>query len=619
MDSQHPDRTLKDRGRRTFLKAVTLGVPTLTLALNGAAPSVTSSGASTKSFSGKFTPVDLAPYFNASPINFGPRGRAKELGGDSAQDGLIRTPAGVQNLQGIPFLLGAEGVEEKCWVVLSMRSSSWTTCSIEVPLQRRARYICLASFCDWDENEVLPAVGDEMEKVGQRLADAILVCEDGSEYTIPIRRRFEVNSPSYFWGHFSFASLPHRQNTPSKLTDSLGDGTGWGQLQTTVWDNGYTRGPLATLWVCALANPDPGRALKSLRLQAASEDPLVVSGLTLFHGSANPLRYERLDLYRLTLPEASAEDANRWKLEVDLGVIARTYVLSEFEPEAWLSSPRAGVGEPAKPVQGALHLYAEVTASSGATLTVRDSKTGKQHEFDLERVVQGQELEGRPGGARVEVIERERVWIRGQVVDPATRRPTPVRLAFRSKDGRYIPPYGHRTEINEAWFQDYGADIKRMDASFAYVDGTFQVELPVGEVYLEMTKGFEYEAVRRKLRIEPEQRELMLEMPRFVDLRSQGWVTADTHVHFLSPSTAILEGQAEGLNLINLLAAQWGDLFTNVGDLSHGPLTSRDGEMVVRVGTENRQHILGHLGLLGGHGEPVYPLSASGPSESQEA
>ena len=77
-----------------------------------------------------------------------------------------------------------------------------------------------------------------------------------------------------------------------------------------------------------------------------------------------------------------------------------------------------------------------------------------------------------------------------------------MRLAFRSKEGRYIPPYGHRTEINDGWFQDYGADVKLMDTSFAYVDGTFQVELPPGEVYLEMTKGFEHQAVRRKIEIQ---------------------------------------------------------------------------------------------------------------------
>jgi len=53
-----------------------------------------------------------------------------------------------------------------------------------------------------------------------------------------------------------------------------------------------------------------------------------------------------------------------------------------------------------------------------------------------------------------------------------------------------------------------------------------------------------------------------------------------------------------------------------VGDISHGPLTSKDGETIVWVGTENRQHILGHIGLLGVHGNPVYPMSASGPEES---
>ena len=184
---------------------------------------------------------------------------------------------------------------------------------------------------------------------------------------------------------------------------------------------------------------------------------------------------------------------------------------------------------------------------------------------------------------------------------------------------RRIPPYGHRTEINNGWFQDYGADLKVRDSSFAYVDGAFQVELPVGEVYVEIMKGFEYEAVRRRITIEPGQRELDLEIPRFIDLRSQGWVTADTHVHFISPSTAMLEAQAEGLNLIHLLAAQWGDLYTNIGDLAHGPLISRDGETVVWPGTENRSHLLGHVGLLGGRGEPVFPLSGSFPSSLDEA
>ena len=278
-----------------------------------------------------------------------------------------------------------------------------------------------------------------------------------------------------------------------------------------------------------------------------------------------------------------------------------------------MASPTAGLGEYPSPLRAG-YLYAEVSATPDATLTLRNSKTGRRFEFNLADVVPGRELEARPTGARIEVLEKEKVWLRAKVIDTATRKPTPVRLAFRSKDGRYIPPYGHRTEINTAPWQGCGGDLIQGASSFSYVDGVFQVELPVGEGYLEMTKGFEYKPVRQKLAIQRDQSELNLEISPFVDLRSKNWVTADTHVHVLSPSTAVLEGQAEGVNLINLLAVQLGELFTNVGDLSHGPITSNDGDTIVWVGTENRHHILGHLGLLGGKG-PVFPMSGDGPPE----
>lgn len=473
---------------------------------------------------------------------------------------------------------------DKSWLVLSKRPSSLATGRVEIPWGRRASFICLAQFCDYDENEAPPSGEDtvEMEKIGQRLGDAVAVYEDGSTQVFPIRRRFEVQSPATGRGHLSFNAMPHLTDGPRKLTGPLENALAWGGLQTAVWDRAY-HAPI--LWVCALRNPAPERARKYLRFEAASIDRLFVCGLTLFHGPENPLRYDRLRLYRVTVPEPGEEEEGRSKVETDLRDVARTYVLSDFEPDVWVAAPDAGVISRIDPVRGTRYLYAEITACSQATLTLRDNKSGKEYQFDLEKVVPGHELEARPGGARVEVLEYDKVWLHGKIVDSAKDRPTPVRLAFRSKEGRYIPPYGHRTEINNGWFQDYGADVQ-MDVPFAYMDGTFQVELPMGEVLLEMRKGFEYAPIRKKLKIDPGQRELNLEISRLADFRSQGWVNADTHVHFLSPSTAVLEGQAEGLNLINLLATQWGDLFTNVGDLPHGPLTSRDGE--THVGSERR-------------------------------
>jgi hypothetical protein len=599
-------RTRPGWTRRTFLQTVGATAPTLSLVLQRQA---NAQAADPPPPSDKFAPIDLRRLFNASSHDLGSREEFRRLGGDCAEDGFLRTPSGRQALRGLPFRLGPESLNEKRWVLLSTRPGAPAR-SVEVPLGQPARFVCLAMFCEWDEGE-----GGGPERVGETLAEVVLVHDDGRQTALPLRRRFEIHSPSYSWGRMAFAARPHRLDAPRALTDPLPQGTGWGELQTAVADNAYDFGGLGMLWISALANPQPERPLRAVRIEARSEDVVALCGLTLFHGRENPLRFDRLCLYRLTLPEPVVEPG-MWNVEVDLGIVGRTFLPNEFSPEDWLQAPDAGLGERMRPRPDSRELYVEVTASPEATLVVSDRQFGQRFEFDLARVEPGAALEARSGGAHVEVLERERVWLQGRILDGGTRRPTPVRLAFRSREGRYIPPYGHRTEVNTGWFQDYGADVSVGDAQFAYVDGTFQVELPVGEVFVEASKGFEYAPLRRRLAIEPAQRELVLEISRFTNLRAKGWVTADTHVHFLSPSTAVLEGQAEGLNLVSLLAAQWGDLFTNVGDLAQGPLVSRDGETTVQVNTENRQHLLGHLGLVGGHGAPAFPMSASGPSES---
>jgi hypothetical protein len=598
--------------RRGFLSRLGATAPALQLLPAAAQPAAAPAD-------GRFTSIDLSPHFNASAAEFGARSHARGLTG-AAEDGLIRIPSGAQRFRGIPFQFGSEGVHSRNRIALSTSGDAGAGRRVNIPVHGTAKFVCLAGFCDWDENETPAEGADVFEQVGQHLADAVVVYGDGSEQRFPIRRRFEVNAVTTPWGHQCFTAVPASPEAPLRLNDSLSNAFDWGEQQTVVNDGQYPGAgpdgrPQPRLYLSALENPHPERALASIRFEAISRDPVVLCAVTLFHGRENPLRYERRQVYRLTLPTPEAERADRWKLDLDLGVIARRYTLADFAPESWLASPYAGLGERGQPTRNASHLYLELTASPDATLLLTDTATGKQYSFELARAASGEAIEARPQGSRIQVLEREKSWLHGQVLDAATRKPTPVRIAFRSRDGRYIPPYGHRTEINPAWFQDYGADVKIGSSQFAYVDGTFQIELPVGEVYVEISKGFEYRPMRQRLEIAASQRELTLELPRIADLRAQGWITADTHVHFLSPSTAVLEGQAEGVNLINLLAAQWGDLYTNVGDLPHGPVTSRDGDTIVWVGTENRQHLLGHLGLLGTH-SPVFPMSASGPSEA---
>jgi len=644
-------RFLPDVTRRGFLGSLATG-PALGL-LSFSAPAAEAQPADrATSDSDKFSPIDLGRHYSASSVDFSLSNRPADLAPDS-----LRTPAGPIRLRGIPFLFGDRGAAHKDWLAISQADRSGTRSEVEIPVGKTAAFVCLAQFCDWPLERGENPDPDRFEPVGEVIATAVLIYEDGAEEVFSIRRRFEVSPPSIPWGHFSFAASPGSDAVPKPLDESLERGTDWGGLQTGFFDNVY-RPPI--LWLCPLKNPRPDRSIATIKLVAASQATLVVCGLTLCHRQQHPLRYERLSTYRLALPDESAADFKRWTIEIDLGVIARQYVLPPFEPKSWLKAGWAGLGE-SKTLRATPFRYLELAASEAATLSVTDRSSGAVRKFDLSELdpnnlgsagpgsagilpalgpqasclpapsatstVQAAQAGKMPAapvqagclrsqeGTRLEIVDRHKVWVHGRILDDAGS-PTPARLSFRSSEGRYIPPYGHRAEINTGWFQDYGADLKVGRSSFAYLDGTFEAELPVGEVWVEISKGFEYSPVRQRLEIRPDTRSLDLTLARWIDLRAKGWVTADTHVHFLSPSTALLESQAEGVNLVNLMAAQLGDLFANVGDLPGGALASRDGEHLVWLGTENREHLLGHISLLHGRGDPVFPLSSGGPATS---
>ena len=127
-------------------------------------------------------------------------------------------------------------------------------------------------------------------------------------------------------------------------------------------------------------------------------------------------------------------------------------------------------------------------------------------------------------------------------------------------------------------------------------------------VDVEVVGGFDRAPHRARIEVDPSTRRLELPLERTIDLHAGRWVTADTHVHFLAPSTALLQAAAEDVDLVNLLAAQWGDLYTNVTDLPWGSMADPSGRRLVVVGTENRQNMLGHLALLGAH-RPTEPAT----------
>ena len=208
-----------------------------------------------------------------------------------------------------------------------------------------------------------------------------------------------------------------------------------------------------------------------------------------------------------------------------------------------------------------------------------------------------------------------------RVVQKGTNNQVPVRIHFHGAHGEYLPPRGRHRKVNPHWFEDNYGEFVNGRNQYSYIDGHCEIDMPLGEIYVEITKGYETAPIRKQVTIEQDTDELVFELERVLPWREKGWVTADTHVHFLSPSTALLEGQAEDVHVVNLLASQWGEMFSNVSDFDgRTTLGARefggDGEFLVRVGTENRMQILGHISLLGYNGKMIHPLCSGGPSES---
>ena len=67
---------------------------------------------------------------------------------------------------------------------------------------------------------------------------------------------------------------------------------------------------------------------------------------------------------------------------------------------------------------------------------------------------------------------------------------------------------------------------------------------------------------------------------------------------------------------MNLLQSQWGSLFTNTEDFTGATSISHDGNSIVYVGQENRQHFMGHM-ILWGLKQPVMPWCSDGLGEAE--
>jgi len=443
-------------------------------------------------------------------------------------------------------------------------------------------------------------------QLGEHAANYIFCYTDGTEEKVAIKRRHHLGTFQRRWGENCFEAVAHRKPRSLRAAhEQLYPEWGFSQTRTSAADGGAW-----VNWLWAWKNPCPDKEIAGIRFEPVS-GTLVISALTEGNVADQPLRWQtrqktclRLSDGETFLPDLD-ENGLLQQIQLDLGQVISATPRLVYPNENW----DAGANNQL-PQISANEILLEYTAHPAARFHF------------LNTTIPVADLESHPKSGNLSFVPPANQRITLKVIEQKSRQPVAVKLHIHGEWGEYLAPLDRHRIPNSAWFEDYSVDFVHQGThACSYISGESRLDLPLGKIYLEISKGFEIRPVRIIYEIKPDTREILIELEKVLPWRENSWVTADTHVHFLSPGSALLEGAGEGVNVVNLLASQWGELMTNVGDFD-GKTTwgSReaggDGEFLVRVGTENRQHVLGHISLLGYRGPIIAPMTTGGPDES---
>jgi hypothetical protein len=543
-----------------------------------------------------YEPLTLADICNAGIEIYAPERLA--LDGTYLQPLPARPPVGSQLFHGLPFQIGSGGSNNPCFIAFG-DSKKLHNEKVVISLDKTARHIIFA-------HAVLETNLWQGGEIGVEIARYKFKYSDGREEVVPIRERFEIGNIPLPWGQFPFLCVPDQKHFLEDRHTGNWARTGF-RLTEVGW--AIPRGYFIWPW----KNPHPEARISSIEIQPGPQR-FLIAAITLSNLEENPLlRQARRPVKISILDSAVLGKGSPLEVEVDRGVATYTYTLSE-SPLDEVAPEMAGFGAPQNP--GISPAYAEIAANPSATLTVTSDEKALL-EVNWARLEKEGTIEA--AGVRLEIVDPGRNWVSVHVVDGRTGETLPCRIAFHSPDGIPYPPHGHHAHIFsdlDTWNVDIGGDIRLGQIAYAYIDGTCQGWLPRGRVLVDIACGYEYEPIRKWVDIEPGQQHLTLQLDRWIDMNAEGYFSGDTHVHFLSSQGASTEAQAEGLNVVNLLQSQWGHLYSNTEEFTGRPQVAQDGKTIVYVSQENRQHILGHISLLGLK-NPVMPWASGGPSEGE--
>src|SRR5882724_1561922 len=173
--------------------------------------------------------------------------------------------------------------------------------------------------------------------------------------------------------------------------------------------------------------------------------------------------------------------------------------------------------------------------------------------------------------------------LRGRIWDRDAGRPLEARVQVVASSGLLVAPPDaiHKVGTGEPFF---------------YSDGTFEVDLPSGQVDIVVERGIEYRPTRLTLTV-PRHGTIDADLPldRWVRLGEQGWYAGNTHVHYDEKETRPLDRlrldpRVEDLPVLVMSVLQRWQLAYASNAFPIGRHELSTPEHVIEVGEESRHN-----------------------------
>lgn len=203
--------------------------------------------------------------------------------------------------------------------------------------------------------------------------------------------------------------------------------------------------------------------------------------------------------------------------------------------------------------------------------------------------------------------------IRGRLIDGDLNLPTAARVWVEGSDHQYrhAGPFALNRSFTEKPLLLFTVP-RAYRVPFFYADGTFEIDVPPGPTIVTLERGFEHLLKREAIDLKPgETRDLTLASSRFIDLKKEGWVSGDTHIHWVTNAWNVdlpiddlaWVQRAEDLRVANnltLLHRTNVDAFIKPSQAPVGPIKRLcDGDYHIEMAEEYRnQNLYGHLCFL---------------------